>query len=148
MGIKFAHYDERNRKYLYGFGAALVLGGLSAITSNPNGFGLAQLLLAASFVLLIAYSASFINDGYRKQDFLASELSTDEYMALGAWVERYPDLRNKVRDLLPESGKVSYADAEQLQQIINSHVPIGSQTEKEALERYRAALYRVTKGDA
>jgi len=142
MGIRFAQYEERNRKHLYGFWVTLVLGGLSAITSNPNEFGLAQVLLAAAFVLLISCASSRINDDYGKQEFLGSELAADEYLTLGARLERYPDLRAKVRELLPDSRKVTYADAERIEQIVNSHVPLGSQTEKEALEQYRAALYR------
>jgi hypothetical protein len=145
MGIRFAQFAENNRKYLYGFWATVVLGGLSAVTTSPNGFGLAQVLLAAAFVLLIAYASSQINDDYRKQDFLGSELTADEYLALGARLERYPDLRAKVRELLPDSGKVTYEDAERIEQIVNSHVPLGSQTEKEALEQHRSALYRGVK---
>ena len=142
MGITFARYEDHSRKYLLAFGATILIGGLAAISSNPNGFGVAQVLLAAAFVLLLMYAGGRMGDDYRKQDFQASELSVDEYMALSARVERYPDLRDKIRELLPESGKVSYADAERMEPIINAHVPPGSQAEREALEQYRSTLYR------
>lgn len=148
MGIKFAQYEERSRKYLIGYGVAIVVGGLTAISSNPEGFGIAQLLLAASFVLIAMYMGSRISDDYGEQAFLASELTADEYMALNARLERYPDLRDKIRQLLPESGKVSYADARRMQEIVDSHVPPASPSEQEALEEVRKALYRTTNLEA
>lgn len=142
MGISFARYEERSRRYLLGYAATIVVGGLAAISSDVDGFGVAQLLLTASFVFIIMYMGGRIGDDYRKQEFLGKEISVDEYMALSARVERYPDLKAKILEMLPESGHLSYADAARMEPIVNAHIPAGSQAEQEALEQYRAALYR------
>ena len=147
MAIHFARFQAHSNRYGGLFAIALVVGGIAAISSNPNGFGVAQLGLAAAFVLLLTWASSRIGDDYREQAFMATELSPDEYMALNARLERYPDLRGKIKALLPESGLVSYEDAYRMETIVNDSVPGRGELENQARSDYRRALYHAVEDD-
>ena len=148
MAIRFARFQAHSNRYSGPFAIALVVGGIAPISSNPNGFGIAQMGLAAAFALLLAWASSRIGDDYREQAFMAEELSPDEYMALNARLGRYPDLRGKIKTLLPESGLVSYGDAYRMEAAINDSVPGHGELENQARADYRKALYHAVENDA
>ena len=149
MQIHFARYEATRQRYLYGFWAALVIGGVAAVSSNPNGFGVAQILLAAAFVLLVLYASGQVSDDYGSEAFLERELTGDEYMALNSRLQMYPELRDRLRDLMPRDSHITYAQAYQIEQIINPHAQ-GARTQQheEAREQNRKQLLKTLSTDA
>jgi len=149
MQIHFARYEAKSQRYLYGYWGALVIGGIAAISTNPDGFGVAQILLAASFVLLVMYAGSQISDDYGKDAFLKQELTGDEYMALSSRLQMYPELRERLRELLPADKHVSYAQAYQIEELINQHAQgARAQRDEEAREQNRKQLLKTLTASA
>ncbi len=147
MQIHFARYEAKHQRYIYGYWAALIIGGLAAISSNPDGFGVAQILLAASFALLCVYAAQRISDNYGEDAFFKEELSGDEYMALNSRLRMYPELREQLRDLLPLDSRVTYAQAYQIEEIINRHTQgARAQQDEEARDQNRKQLLKTLGG--
>jgi hypothetical protein len=121
MQIHFARYEAKSKRYLYGYWVAIVIGGLAAISSNPDGFGIAQVLLAAAFLALALYASGVISDDYGNGAFLKQEISGDEYMALNSRLQMYPELREQLREHMPEDNHISYSQAFEIERIVNQH---------------------------
>jgi hypothetical protein len=143
MQIHFARYEAKSQRYIYGFWAALVIGGLAAISSNPNGFGVAQILLAGAFALLVTYAAQRIADDYAEDEFLEGELTGDEYMALNSRLRMYPEIQAELHDLLPGDSRVTYVQAHRIEEIINRHAQGARvQQDEDAREQNRKQLLK------
>jgi hypothetical protein len=142
MRIHFARREQKSRKMLLAFWAALLVGGIAAI-SSPDGFGIAQIGLAGAFVLLAAYASASISDDYGEQAFATREVSGDEYTALNTRLQMYPDLKGPVKELIGEDSKVTYREAYQIEDVINSHA-LGAlaQQDEAARQESRDTLYK------
>lgn len=147
MQIHFARYESKSKRYLYGYWVALVIGGLAAISSNPNGFGIAQLLLAAAFVLLALYASGLISDNYGEGYFQDQEISGDEYMALNSRLQMYPELQEKLLDQVGAISRVTYAQAIEIEQIVNQHTKgARAQQDEETRGHNREQLLKTISG--
>jgi predicted metal-binding transcription factor (methanogenesis marker protein 9) len=142
MRIYFSRYQEQSRKYVIGFWVAFLVGAVAILTANPTGFGLGALLLAVCFVALCGYMAAKVGDDYRDQDFRSRELSGDEYMALDSRLQTYPELKSQVAESLSDSRRITYAQAYELEDLVNAHADEVTATEdKEAQQKNRQALF-------
>ncbi len=142
MRIHFARHEQKSRKMAIGYWAAIIVGGVATI-SSPDGFGIAQLGLAAAFVMLAGYASARIKDDYAEGAFADQEIGSDEYTALNTRLQMYPDLRGPVNELIGKDKKVNYREAYEIEDVINSHA-LGAlaQQDEAAREESRAALYK------
>ena len=148
MRIYFSRYQEQSRKYVVGFWATFLIGGVAAVAANPHGFGLGAFFLAASFAALCGYMASKVGDDYGDEDFRSRELSGDEYMALDSRLQTYPELKDKVAESLSDSQRITYGQAYELEELVNAHADeVAAIEDKAAQEKNRQALFEnVNKG--
>ncbi len=142
MRIYFSRYQEQRRKYVVGFWAAILIGGLAAVTANPTGFGLGAFLLTVAFVALCGFMAMQVSDDYGDEDFRSRELSGDEYLALDSRLQTYPELKEKIAEALSEEDRITYGKAYEIERIVNAHADKVKAAEDEAAQQTnRKALF-------
>jgi len=141
MRIRFARYEEQKKSYTVGFWLCFIIGGLTAVSSGDHGIWVAEVLLAGAFVCLWGMMAARISNDYAQQEFHEKEISSDEYIALNARLNMYPDAKEEVAKVIPKDGHVTYMLGYEIEELINRHAyGIKSLRDDEVREKERGTL--------